>query len=306
MEKCIGCELCAGVCPADCIYVRGLDNPPDTRCRRASATATSTRSTTCAASTATSASRPARPRPSPSPSCSSSPSPTGPTPSTPRRAARRRRRPAAEASRGRTGGRATTCITSGWMRATSPSGSAAYEGEVQWSGELGYGVRAPEGGQSGRRDDAATGTKPLRDVLETHLLARGHPVRAPGHAGPDVAGPASADRTTKMDDPGAVRSCAPSGSSRGRAARRPTADAWPSARHGRHHPRPHHVRRRAACPGRGARGGDLAQLRCTPRCRWSLTLFGVAVALHRAAGATSSPRCRSSSTPGPSSSCSCS
>lgn len=29
MEKCIGCELCAGVCPADCIYVRGEDNPPD-------------------------------------------------------------------------------------------------------------------------------------------------------------------------------------------------------------------------------------------------------------------------------------
>ena len=29
MEKCIGCELCAGVCPANCIYVRGLDNPPD-------------------------------------------------------------------------------------------------------------------------------------------------------------------------------------------------------------------------------------------------------------------------------------
>ena len=28
-EKCIGCELCAGVCPANCIYVRGLDNPPD-------------------------------------------------------------------------------------------------------------------------------------------------------------------------------------------------------------------------------------------------------------------------------------
>ncbi|KAA3641797.1 MAG: NADH-quinone oxidoreductase subunit NuoI [Armatimonadetes bacterium] len=29
MEKCIGCELCAGVCPAECIYVRGADNPPD-------------------------------------------------------------------------------------------------------------------------------------------------------------------------------------------------------------------------------------------------------------------------------------
>ena len=29
MEKCIGCELCAGVCPAKCIYVRGAENPPE-------------------------------------------------------------------------------------------------------------------------------------------------------------------------------------------------------------------------------------------------------------------------------------
>jgi formate hydrogenlyase subunit 6/NADH:ubiquinone oxidoreductase subunit I len=29
MERCIGCELCAGVCPARCIYVRGADNPPE-------------------------------------------------------------------------------------------------------------------------------------------------------------------------------------------------------------------------------------------------------------------------------------
>jgi NADH-quinone oxidoreductase subunit I len=29
MEKCIGCELCAGACPADCIHVRGMDNDPD-------------------------------------------------------------------------------------------------------------------------------------------------------------------------------------------------------------------------------------------------------------------------------------
>ena len=66
MEKCIGCELCAGVCPADCIHVRGLDNPPDDPVSPASGTATSTRSTSCAASTATCAWRPARPRPSPS------------------------------------------------------------------------------------------------------------------------------------------------------------------------------------------------------------------------------------------------
>jgi NADH-quinone oxidoreductase subunit I len=29
MEKCIGCELCAGACPAKCIYVRGADNDPE-------------------------------------------------------------------------------------------------------------------------------------------------------------------------------------------------------------------------------------------------------------------------------------
>jgi NADH-quinone oxidoreductase subunit I len=28
MEKCIGCELCAGACPANCIHVRGEDNDP--------------------------------------------------------------------------------------------------------------------------------------------------------------------------------------------------------------------------------------------------------------------------------------
>ena len=33
-------------------------------------------------------------------------------------------------------------LTSGWMRATSPSGDATFEGQVGWSGELGYGVRA--------------------------------------------------------------------------------------------------------------------------------------------------------------------
>jgi hypothetical protein len=74
-------------------------------------------------------------------------------------------------------------MTSGWMRATAPSGSAAYEGEVQWSGELGYGVRAPEGGQSGHRDDELTGTKPLREILEAHLLAEDIPLAHRGMQG---------------------------------------------------------------------------------------------------------------------------
>jgi hypothetical protein len=34
------------------------------------------------------------------------------------------------------------------MRATAPAGAAAYEGRVLWSGELGYGVRPPEQGQT--------------------------------------------------------------------------------------------------------------------------------------------------------------
>jgi len=38
------------------------------------------------------------------------------------------------------------------MRATSPSGNAAYAGRAQWSGELGYGVRAAEAGQSATPD----------------------------------------------------------------------------------------------------------------------------------------------------------
>ncbi|HEX4901343.1 MAG TPA: NADH-quinone oxidoreductase subunit I, partial [Acidimicrobiales bacterium] len=38
--------------------------------------------------------------------------------------------------------------SSAWVRATAPSGSAAYEGVVGWSGELGYGVRPPEAGQT--------------------------------------------------------------------------------------------------------------------------------------------------------------
>ena len=39
-------------------------------------------------------------------------------------------------------------LTSGWLRATSPSGDATYEGQIAWSGDLGYGVRKSEIGQS--------------------------------------------------------------------------------------------------------------------------------------------------------------
>jgi NADH-quinone oxidoreductase subunit I len=57
------------------------------------------------------------------------------------------------------------------MRATAPNGDADYEGRVAWSGELGYGVRSPELGQTASRTGAqapiaATGDagEPARDA----------------------------------------------------------------------------------------------------------------------------------------------
>ncbi len=183
MEKCIGCELCAGVCPADCIYVRGLSNPPDVPvspgerygylyeinylrcihcdlCVEACPTEAITESklfefsfTNRADAIYTKAELVVDDE------------------------GRPKHLPWEDWREG------TDRHTSGWMRATAPAGSAAYEGEVQWSGELGYGVRRPEGGQSGRRDDAATGTMPLREVLEAHLLDEDIPLEHRGMRG---------------------------------------------------------------------------------------------------------------------------
>jgi NADH-quinone oxidoreductase subunit I len=44
------------------------------------------------------------------------------------------------------------------VRATAPSGDATFEGVVGWSGELGYGVRAPEPDQA-RRDASESAKK---------------------------------------------------------------------------------------------------------------------------------------------------
>jgi NADH-quinone oxidoreductase subunit I len=169
MEKCIGCELCAGVCPADCIYVRGADNPPDDpvspgerygfvyeinylrcihcdMCVEACPTEAITESklfefsfTNRADAIYTKAELLVGDDGKP------------------------QQLPWEDWREG------DDLHTSAWMRATSPGGNAAYEGRVQWSGELGYGVRAPEAGQSAHRDDDATGSRQLRDVFVSHL-----------------------------------------------------------------------------------------------------------------------------------------
>jgi len=150
MEKCIGCELCAGVCPARCIYVRGADNLPDDPvspgerygfvyeinylrcihcdlCVEACPTEAITESklfefsfTNRRDAIYTKAELlvddDGLPRILPWEDWSDLEKVAG--------------------------------DTSAWVRATAPSGSAAYEGVVAWSGELGFGVKAPELGQT--------------------------------------------------------------------------------------------------------------------------------------------------------------
>jgi NADH-quinone oxidoreductase subunit I len=144
MEKCIGCELCAGVCPARCIYVRGADNPPDDPvspgerygfvyeinylrcihcdlCVEACPTEAITESKVFEFSFTNRADAiytrdellvddEGQPR----------------------------RQPWELWMAG------DDAMTSGWMRATAPAGDADYVGRVAWSAELGYGVRDPE------------------------------------------------------------------------------------------------------------------------------------------------------------------
>jgi len=150
MEKCIGCELCAGVCPADCIYVRGADNDPENptspgerfgfvyeinylrcihcdMCVEACPTEAITESKLFEFSF------------------------------TNRNDAIYTKAELVVDDDGmpqklpwedwRAG---DDLLTSGWMRATAPAGDATFEGEVGWSGELGYGVRAPEPVQAER------------------------------------------------------------------------------------------------------------------------------------------------------------
>ena len=79
--------------------------------------------------------------------------------------------------------------TSAWMRATSPSGSADFEGRVAWAGELGYGVREPEHGQMVDVPEA-TADRQVDDV-ETQV---GHGVDAQTHGHIDSHGhPLSVD-----------------------------------------------------------------------------------------------------------------
>jgi NADH-quinone oxidoreductase subunit I len=187
MEKCIGCELCAGVCPARCIYVRGADNPPDAPvspgerygyiyeinylrcihcdlCVEACPTEAITESKLFEFSFSN------------------------------RQDAIYTKAELVVDDDGRprtlpwedwTDAEQVVAHTSAWVRATAPSGSADYEGRIAWSGELGFGVRPPELGQSVPEDQADTREA---DVILAHPREPGgHAVDTPieelGHVG---------------------------------------------------------------------------------------------------------------------------
>ncbi|MCU1462680.1 MAG: NADH-quinone oxidoreductase subunit [Acidimicrobiales bacterium] len=170
MEKCIGCELCAGVCPARCIHVRGLDNPPDAPvspgerygfvyeinylrcihcdlCVEACPTEAITESKLFEFSFSN------------------------------RQDAIYTKDELLVADDGqpkhlpwedwREG---EDLHTSAWVRATAPNGDADYEGRVAWSAELGYGVRPPEAGQLGDDDAGA----PIDDITVEQVAEGGH------------------------------------------------------------------------------------------------------------------------------------
>ncbi len=146
MEKCIGCELCAGVCPAKCIYVRGADNDPLNPtspgerfgfvyeinylrcihcdlCVEACPTEAITESKIFEFSF------------------------------TNRRDAIYTKAELVVDDEGKPrvqpweDDRGAESPISGWMRATAPGGSAEFRGDTLWSGELGSGVREAEPGQ---------------------------------------------------------------------------------------------------------------------------------------------------------------
>jgi NADH-quinone oxidoreductase subunit I len=144
MEKCIGCELCAGVCPAKCIYVRGRDNDPESPtspgerfgfvyeinylrcihcdlCVEACPTEAITESKMFEFSF------------------------------TNRKDAIYTKAELVVGDDGKPQHlpwedwrEGEDLMTSGWVRATAPGGDADFVGQVGWSAELGYGVREPE------------------------------------------------------------------------------------------------------------------------------------------------------------------
>ena len=147
MEKCIGCELCAGVCPANCIYVRGAENPPEDpkspgerfgyvyeinylRCIHCDLCVEA-----CPTEAITETKLFEFSFTNRSDAIYTKDELLVGDDGLPQHLPWEDWRPGEDEH------------TSGWMRATAPAGKASAQGQVAWSGELGYGERLPEPAQ---------------------------------------------------------------------------------------------------------------------------------------------------------------
>ena len=184
MEKCIGCELCAGVCPADCIYVRGFGQPPGPPGLAGGAVRLRLRDQLPAV-------HPLRPVRRGVPHRGHHRvQADGVLLHQPQRrhlhqsgaAGRRRRQAQAPAVGGLAGGRRPAHL--GLDAGHLAGGSRRLRGtRCSGRGSSGFGVRAPEAGQAVHRDDASTGSRPLRETLERHLIPSDLPAAKRGPRG---------------------------------------------------------------------------------------------------------------------------
>jgi NADH-quinone oxidoreductase subunit I len=184
MEKCIGCELCAGVCPARCIFVRGADNPADDpvspgerygfiyeinylRCIHCDLCVEA-----CPTEAITETKLFEFSFTNRDDAIYTKDELVVDDDGRPQRMPWEDWRPGEDEH------------TSGWMRATAPSGVADLESTVAWSGELGYGVRDPEPPQ----DAVGVTTEPMIPTTAAERRVAGvgpAPHRAPDDPGHD-------------------------------------------------------------------------------------------------------------------------
>ncbi len=172
MEKCIGCELCAGVCPARCIYVRGADNDPEApvspgerfgfvyeinylRCIHCDLCVEACPTEAITESKMFEFSFTSR-----EDAIYTKAELVVDEEGHPRRTPFEDWRDEDEED------------TSGWVRATASSGDPNFEGVAGWSGELGHGVRLPERGQSDISEDEMTAMFPLREILADRIARK--------------------------------------------------------------------------------------------------------------------------------------
>ncbi|MDZ7679304.1 MAG: NADH-quinone oxidoreductase subunit NuoI [Acidimicrobiales bacterium] len=179
MEKCIGCELCAGVCPARCIYVRGADNDPADptspgerygfiyeinylRCIHCDLCVEA-----CPTEAITETKLFEFSFTNRSDAIYTKDELLVDDDGLPRHLPWEDWRPGEDEH------------TSAWVRATSPSGDADYLGRVAWSGELGYGVRPAEGGQPAEAEAQAASA----EAAEAESAGADHDGHDPSHGG---------------------------------------------------------------------------------------------------------------------------